>query len=367
MIDARIERWANVIVTYSLGVKPGDKVAIVGGVDAEALLRAIGQETLKAGAHPVIIPTLRGQQADLLAYGSDEQLSYISPLESFARLEADCLAIVAADSNTRSLAEIDSARQRFHRSARAELGKRYMQRASDGEMRWSLTMFPTDAYAQDAGMSTEAFAGFLFSACKLDQPDPAAAWRELSVEQQRLIDWITPRSTIHVEGPDTDLTVETGGRVWINSDGKRNFPSGEIFTGPIETSANGHIRFSFPVVTSGREIADIRLRFEDGLVVDASAAKDEEYLLSMLDSDPGARRLGEFAFGTNFGITQFTKQILLDEKIGGTIHMALGAGYPDSGSTNQSAIHWDMICDIRQGGTVTVDGDPFLVNGKFVV
>ena len=367
MNDANFERWANVIVSYSLGVKPEEKVAVVGDVTAEPLLRAIGKEVLDAGGYPVVIPTLRGQQADLLMYGSDAQLSYLSPLETFARLEADCLAIVAADANTRSLSEVDPARQLFHRAARAEMNKQYMQRAAKGEMRWSLTMFPTDAYAQDAGMSTEAFSAFLYSACKLDQLDPAAAWRELSKEQQRLIDWLTPRSTIHVTGPGTDLTVETGGRTWINSDGKRNFPSGEVFTGPVETSANGHVRFSFPVVTSGHEIADIRLRFENGVVVEASAAKDEEYLLSMLDSDPGARRLGEFAFGTNFGITKFTKQILLDEKIGGTIHMALGAGYPDSGSTNLSSIHWDMICDIRQGGRVTVDGEDFLVDGRYVI
>jgi aminopeptidase len=242
-----------------------------------------------------------------------------------------------------------------------------MERAAKGELRWTLTLFPTDAYAQDADLSTAAFAEFIFDACKLNAADPVAAWRELRDEQQRLIDWIADKDKVHIVAPNTDLTLSVKGRTWINSDGHRNFPSGEIFTGPIESSANGHIRFSFPVVTSGREIQDIRLKFDNGKVVDASAARDEEYLIETLDSDEGARFLGEFAFGTNFNITRFTKNILLDEKIGGTVHMALGAGYPDSGSQNRSAIHWDMICDLRGGGSVTVDGQPFLQDGRFVV
>jgi aminopeptidase len=201
----------------------------------------------------------------------------------------------------------------------------------------------------------------------LNQDDPVAAWTALHDEQARLIDWLTPKDEIHVLGPDTDLRLSVKGRTWINSDGHRNFPSGEIFTGPIETSATGHVRCSYPVVTNGREIADIRLRFEGGKVVEASAAKNEAYLLQMIDTDPGARFLGEFAFGTNMNITRFTRNILLDEKIGGTVHMAIGSGYPDSGSTNRSAIHWDLISDLRQGGTVTVDGEVFLQDGRIVV
>jgi aminopeptidase len=367
LIDPRFERWADVQVNYCVGVQPGERVAISGGVEAAPLLRALVRSVVKAGGFPVLLPLLEGVHNDLLALGSDEQLSYITPFETFSRTEAESSIRVIAESNTRASSEIDPKRQQFFQNARGELRQIDMQRAAEGKHRWTLTIFPTDAHAQDAGMSTDAYAEFLFSACKLDRDDPVAAWGEMRVEQQRLIDWLTPRSTIHVTGPDTDLTVETGGRTWINSDGKRNFPSGEIFTGPIETSANGVIRFSFPVATSGREIEDVRLRFVDGVVVEASAAKNEDYLISMLDSDEGARRLGEFAFGTNFDITRFTKSILLDEKIGGTIHMALGAGYPDSGSTNRSAIHWDLICDLRQHGRVTVDGVPFLEAGKFLI
>jgi aminopeptidase len=216
-------------------------------------------------------------------------------------------------------------------------------------------------------MSTEEFAEFVFNACKLSAEDPAEAWREQAATQQHLVDWLAGKREIHVTGPDTDLRVSVAGRKWINCDGANNFPDGEIFTGPVEDATEGHVRFSYPVVTDGREIHDVRLRFAGGRVVDASAARGEEFLLEALDADPGARRLGEFAFGTNFGITRFTRDILFDEKIGGTVHMAIGAGYPETGNTNQSAIHWDLIRDLRDGGSVDVDGEPFLRDGRYVV
>lgn len=366
MPDPRIETWAKTMVAYSVEVRAGDVVAITGGIAAEPLLRALSREVVRRGGHPVLLPTLSGASADLIAGGSDEQLSFVSPVERFARAEADVLISVSAETNTKAGSNIDPARQQVHAAARTELRQAFMQRAAEGTLRWSSTLYPTDAYAQDADMATDDFAEFMYRACKLDAPDPAAAWRELRDEQQRLIDWLADKQEIHLTGPDTDLRLSIAGRTWINSDGHRNFPSGEIFTGPIEDSADGAVRFSYPVVTSGREIADVRLRFERGKVVDASAAKNEEFLISTLDTDEGARFLGEFAFGTNFGITRFTKNILLDEKIGGTVHMALGAGYPDSGSLNRSAIHWDMICDLRQGGLVTVDGIPFLQDGRFL-
>ena len=365
--DPRFETWAHVQVTYSLGVQPGETVAILGGAEAAPLLRAIARETLNAGGYPVMLPSLDGSMLDLLQFGTDEQLAWISPVERFVREQADCVITINAETNSRSLTSLDPARQRLHRSARGDLQRTFMQRASEGKVRWSLAAYPTDSAAQDAGMSTDEYAAFLFTACKLDREDPAAAWQELHAVQQRYIDWLTPRSEVHITGPDTDLTLSVGGRIWINSDGKRNFPSGEIFTGPLEDSANGHVRFSYPVITAGRQIEDIRLRFENGVVVEASAARNDDYLQAMLDSDPGARRLGEFAFGTNEDIQKFTGSILLDEKIGGTAHMALGSGYPDTLSVNRSSIHWDMICDLRDGGSVTVDGEPFLVDGRIVV
>ncbi|MGI9253552.1 MAG: aminopeptidase [Thermomicrobiales bacterium] len=365
--DPRMERWAETLVTWSTSVQAGETVAIIGSTAAEPLLRAIHRAVLRHGGLPVLVLDLPGAEADLFALANDEQLEWISPLDRFPAEQADVRIIVESETNTRELTSVAPERQARRSRARRDLRMTAMRRAAAGDMRWSLTIYPTDAFAMDAGMSTDEFAGFLYAACHLDRDDPAAAWRELSIEQARLIDWLTPRRDIHLTGPDTDLRLSVAGRRWINSDGKRNFPSGEIFTGPVEDSANGHVRFTFPVMTEGREIRDIRLRFENGLVTDATAATGEEFLIATLDTDPGARRLGEFAFGTNRAIQRFTGSILLDEKIGGTVHMAVGAGYPDSGSTNESAVHWDMICDLRQAGEVTVDGIPFIRGGQVLV
>jgi aminopeptidase len=359
------DRWAEVLVDYATGVRPDDLVAIAGGVAAEPLLRAIYRASLSRGARSVVIPSFTEAQSDLLSIGSDEQLAFVSPLERWMQEEATVTITVDASTNTRALSVVDPGRQRVWSRARTELRQVAFQRAAEGKRRWSLTIFPTPAYAQDADMATDEFARFLETACMLDRPDPVAAWRELSERQARMIDWLSRHDELHITAPGTDLRISVAGRAWVNSDGKRNFPSGEVFTGPVEDSAEGHVHFTYPVVTSGREIADIRLRFAAGEVVDASASKNESFLIETLDTDPGARRLGEIAFGTNYGISRWTKNILLDEKIGGTMHMALGLGYPETGSTNRSAVHWDMICDLRHGGRATADGAVVLESGEY--
>jgi aminopeptidase len=367
MADPRIEKWAKALTNYSVEVQPGQTVAIAGQAAAAPLIRAVYREVVRAGGLPVVMPTIEGVGRDLLLEGNDEQIQFISPIERFLRAEADVVINIMAETNTKRSSSVDPERSALFSKARRPLFEQYMERAADGRLDWTLTLYPTDGYAQDADMDTEEYTEFVINACKLDRDDPVAAWQEQRAEQQRLIDWLEGKSEIHLTAPDVDLTVNVAGRTWINSDGKRNFPSGEIFTGPVETSATGTIRFSFPVVTAGREIDDIRLRFEDGKVVDASASKNEDYLIRTLDTDDGARYLGEFAFGTNMNIQRFTKNILFDEKIGGTVHMAVGLGYPETGSHNKSAIHWDMISDIRAGGQVTVDGELFLKDGHFVV
>jgi aminopeptidase len=359
------ERWAKVLVEYSTGVRPGDQVCIQGGVAAEPLLRAIYREVIGAGGKPILLPEFTDWLGDLLELANDDQIAYISPIESFARQQADVLIRVSAETNGRLPSTVPAERSAQFRASRRSLSQAMVERAASGDLRWSLTMFPTDAYAQDADMATREFADMLTRMCFLDKPDPVAEWTQLHDRQQTLIDWLTPSKELRITGPDTDLRMSIEGRTWNNSDGKRNFPSGEIFTGPVEDSVDGHIRFTFPVVTGGREISDVRLRFDRGKVVEASAGKHEDVLIAALDTDDGARYLGEIAFGTNFGLDRFTKKILLDEKIGGTIHMALGNGYPDTGSRNKSAIHWDLICDIRQGGRVTIDGEDFLVDGRY--
>jgi len=365
--DPRMTTWAKAIVNYSVVVKPGDSVVIIGGAPAEPLLRAIYREVVANGGYPIMFPIFSGLNADLLLHGQDDQVNWINPVERFLRTEADVVINVLAESNTKSMSAVDPVRQSMFQRARSEILQTYMERDASGVMQWTITLYPTDAFAQDADMSTGDYAEFVFNACKLNQPDPIAAWLELAQEQQRLIDWLTGKDEIHLIGPGTDLRLSAKDRIWCNADGRKNFPDGEVFTGPVETSANGYVQFSFPVISGGREISDIRLSFENGKVTEASAAKGEDYLLRTLETDEGARFLGEFAFGTNFDIQRFSKNILFDEKIGGTVHMAIGAGYPNTGSTNKSAIHWDMICDLRQGGQVHVDGQPFIRDGRFVV
>jgi aminopeptidase len=367
MIDSRVDAWARTLVTYSTKIQPGDVVSIEGDASARPLLTAIYRETLRAGGLPVMTPRFGELSAAMLELGSDEQIAWIAPPDRWARAEADVLIQVLGEENTKALSGVDPERQIARKRSRIELVRTMMERTAAGAYRWALTLYPTDAYAQDAEMSTSDFAAFVFGACKLGAEDPAAAWREQGAMQQRFVDWLSGKREIHITGPDTDLLLSVADRVWINCDGTHNFPDGEIFTGPVEDATSGHIRFSYPVVVDGREIHDVRLGFQDGRVVEASASRGEGFLHETLDADPGARRLGELAFGTNFDISRFTKNILFDEKIGGTVHMALGAGFPETGNSNESAIHWDLICDLRQGGAVEVDGEPFLRDGRYLV
>ena len=216
-------------------------------------------------------------------------------------------------------------------------------------------------------MSLADFENFVYRAYFLDDEDPVALWQALSKQQERMVQWLKGKHTIHVRGQDTDLTLSIAGRTFINDSGHKNFPGGEFFTSPVEDSANGYIRYSFPASFGGRSVEDVRLRFENGVVVEATAAQGQDYLDKMLGMDEGARRLGEFAFGNNRNVDRCTKNILFDEKMGGTIHMALGASYPETGGLNQSALHWDMVCDLRKGGEVWVDDTLFSKDGKILV
>lgn len=216
-------------------------------------------------------------------------------------------------------------------------------------------------------MSLREYEDFVYSATYADQADPIKRWQDIYENQQRLVDWLKGKKDVVVRGPNADLKLSIEGRTFINCYGDKNMPDGEIFTGPVEDSVNGWIKFTYPAIEGGREVEGVELEFKDGKVVAARAQKNEDFLLSMLDSDAGARYLGEFAIGTNYGIQRFTKSILYDEKIGGSIHMAVGAGYPESGSRNESSIHWDFICDMRDNSEILVDGELFYKNGEFKV
>jgi aminopeptidase len=367
MTDPRITKLARTLVQYSTDIQPKDRVAIVGEPPAAPLIREVYREVLRAGGHPHLLLKFEGMEYLLFTEASDDQLNYISPFERLMREEFEAMISVRSQSNTRALSNVDPTRQQIYAKARTDLYSTYTARSAAGEFKWVGTMFPTQAYAQDAEMSLAEFEDYVYSTTYADSEDPIAMWRKIHDEQQRLVDWLAGKKHVEVRGHDVDLTLSIEGRVFVNSDGKRNMPSGEIFTSPVEESANGWVRFSYPAVLRGREVEGIELHFEDGKVVEASAKKNQDFLLSMLDTDPGARYLGEFAVGTNKKINRFIKNILFDEKIGGTIHMAVGYGFPEAGSVNKSAIHWDMICDMRDGGQISVDGELFYESGEFKI
>jgi aminopeptidase len=367
MADPRVETVAKILVDYSVKVRPNQLVRITGGSESAPLILAVYQKVLERGAHPFLEVEPEEAEELLYTYASDAQLDYIPPFMKDIFEQIDANIGIWSDANTKQLTNADPAKQSRRAVARRPLSDRLLERAAKKELRWSGTLYPTQAFAQDAEMSLREFEDFVYKACLVHEPDPIKAWRAVSKKQQRLVDWLNKARQIHVVGQDTDLKLEVTGRKWENCDGHENFPDGEIFTAPLEDSVNGHIRYTYPACHFGREVEDVRLKFKDGKVVKATAGKNEEFLLKMLETDKGARYVGEFAFGTNSGIQRFTKNILFDEKIGGTIHLALGKGYPESGSKNKSAIHWDMVCDLRDGGEVRVDGTLFLKDGKILV
>lgn len=367
MTDPRVETVARILVDYSVNVQPGEFVQIEGTPEGAPLLLAVYQRVLERGGHPWLRLSLDEAAEIFYRVASDEQLDYVPNVLKQLVEEVDARIGVWTETNTKALTSVDPARQSRAAAARRPLSERFLERAANKELKWTGTAYPTQAFAQDAEMSLREFEDFVYGAALVHEADPIAAWQAVSRQQQRLVDWLSDKDQVRLFGPDTDLTLSIKGRRWENCDGRQNFPDGEIFTGPLEDSVNGQVRFTYPACEGGREVEDVRLWFEAGKVVKASAAKNEEFLLAMLDTDEGARTLGEFAFGTNQGVQRFTKNILFDEKIGGTVHMALGAGYPETGSQNRSAIHWDMICDLRQGGEVWVDGELFAKDGKFQI
>jgi aminopeptidase len=367
MRDPRVTALAQILVHHSTKIGEGDVCTIEGESAAEPLLQAIYEAVLKAGGNPIVNLALEGQSAAYFEHASEAQLQWISPIADWAVENADVRIAVMASENTRALSKVPPERQAMRQAATQGLMKRAMERSAEGTYRWALTLFPTHAYASEAGMSLAAYEDFYYGACLADDADPVGAWAHQSEETKRLADWIQGRSEVQVTGEGTDLRLGIEERTFIAADGKHNMPDGEFFTGPIEDSAEGEITFHLPATYAGREVAGVRFRFEGGRIVDASAEKGEEFLIEMLDTDDGARRLGELGIGTNYGITDGTGEILLDEKIGGTVHLAVGRSYPDTGGVNESAIHWDMICDLRKGGEIVVDGEPLQRDGRFVV
>jgi aminopeptidase len=367
-MDPRVDKVANILVNYSVEVRPGDLVQIrVFDPAATPMALAAYKYALLAGGHPFFRVWLTGMNEAYYQYASDEELDYLNPLDSWVIEHADVDIAIDAEINTKSLTNVDTQRLARRRRATIPISQRFMERQATGELRWTLTQYPTHASAQDAEMSLDEYEDFVYGACMVHLADPVAYWKGIAAEQQRLVDWLKGRQNVRVRGENIDLTLSIAGRTFVNADGKKNFPDGEIYTGPVEDSVNGWVRFTYPAIYNSREVDGVEMHFENGKVVKATAQKGEEFLNSVLGTDAGARYLGEFAIGTNTGITKFTRNILFDEKIGGTVHMAVGAGYPNTGSKNESAVHWDMICDMRSGGEILVDGDLFYQDGVFKV
>jgi aminopeptidase len=367
MADPRIARWGDVLARYSLGLQPGHTLNIQAPPVAAPLVREVYRAALRLGAHPVVQLTLPELTEIFFQEASEAQLQWVAPQETLVLEQFNATLSILGQENTRALTGVDPQKQSLFSKGRQSLNQIFARRNADDSLNWSVTLWPTNAYAQDAEMSLADFTEFVFSACLLNHDDPVAQWQALGREQQRLVDWMQGKHQVHVRAPGTDLRVGIGGRSFINGDGKRNFPDGEFFTGPVEDEVDGEIAFTLPAIYGGRAVEGVRLRFAQGQVVEATATQGQAFLDRMLATDEGARRLGEFAFGNNFGVTRGSKNILFDEKLGGSIHMALGQTYPQTGGKNTSAIHWDMICDLRQGGEVTVDGQLFMKDGKFVV
>jgi aminopeptidase len=367
MRDPRLEKLADVLVNYSVGVRPGQSVRLSGAPVAQPLIVELYRKVLQAGGNPLVRMTPDELAEILYKTASDQQLRYLSPIALYEIEQVDCTIGVWADENTRALTGCDAKKIGIGQAARKPYMDIFLKRAAEGKLHWSGTQYPTQASAQDAEMSLTEYEDFVFGAGLLDRPDPVAAWKKVSQRQQRLTDMLNGKSDYHVVAANgTDVRMSVAGRRWINCDGHENFPDGEVFTGPVLDSVNGRIHFSFPAVHHGREVTDAKLTFKDGKVIDASASKGEDFLISMLDTDDGSRFLGECAIGTNYQIKRYTKNTLFDEKIGGTVHFAVGAGYPETGNTNQSGLHWDMVVDLRAGGFVEIDGEKINLDGKFL-
>ncbi len=365
MFDPQLQRLARLLVRYSTKVKPGDRVQINATTPSEALVQALYAEVLDAGGVPHVRLEFVDQEYLLVSRGDDDQVGYVDPYLQREAEEMDVWLRVYPALNPRALTGVDPARKQLRARGRGPSRQTLMQRLSDGSLRAVIAPSPAPALAQEAGMSEREYREFVLRSCGLEEEDPVAWWQAMADRQQVLCDRLEQTEELRFVGLDTDLTVSVAGRSWINCCGLVNMPDGEVFTGPLEDSAQGTIRFTYPGIFQGEAIEDIRLTFEAGRVVEATAATGQALLDMVLETDEGARGVGEIAIGTNSHIQRFTRNMLFDEKMGGTIHLALGAGIPSSGSVARSAIHWDLLKDMRQG-EILADGEVIYRDGAFV-
>lgn len=360
-------KLAKIMTEYSVPIHGGEFVAIVGSLRALPAIEALYEAVIRRGGNPTVQLGIPGLDEIRLEHGNDDQLQFVDPIFEATVDKVDVFYNIMAPSNTKGLNTINPARLALAQKAGMAIQQKFFQRIGDGSLRWMLAMWPTESAAQEGEMGIQAYRKFVYEACGFHYDDPVAYWLSMKEKQMRLVDYLADKHHAQIKGPGIDLSFEFGERVWVSCHGELNFPDGEIFTGPIEDSVNGTVEFNLRTMYGGREVNGVKLRFKDGLVTDASATKSEDYLYSQLDMDDGSRRLGEFAIGTNWGIQRVTGNTLFDEKIGGTIHMALGQSIPESLGVNVSNVHWDMVHDMKDGGEITIDGVVIYRNGEFIL
>ena len=369
MINPNYEKLAKIVVKYSLEVEEGHKVVIVGPAFAKELFQALSIEILKAGAHPVYISGIEGMREIFFKYASEEQLLFVDSIEKAMYQDFDRFIQILGNYNTRRFSDVKPDKLANYADApeRRDLNALFDKKSARGEIKWVIVPFPCQADAQEANMDLFSYTEFINRSLFLDKEDPIGEWRKIQKNHESIIEFLEKIENIQIIGEDTDLTIGVKNRKWINSSGQQNLPDGEIATSPIEDGTNGHIRFTYPGIYFGKEIEDIYLEFKNGKAIKATANKGEDLLKEILKIE-NANRIGEFAIGTNYGIKKFTKNMLFDEKIGGTIHCALGTGFEECGSENISSIHWDILKDVKlPGSKLIADGKVFYEEGKWQI
>jgi aminopeptidase len=361
MINPFYEKLAKLAVNYSIKVKEGDRVFILGSTLAEELFRALYIEIIKAGGYPLLLPAIEGQEDLFFRYASEKQLTYVDDIRKQIHRDFDSMIAISGKYNTKDLSLVDPKilAKRFSSAEYKELWKLWYDRAAREEARWVIIPFPCNSHAQDANMDLFSYSNFIEKALFLDKENPIQEWQKIEKDQDKYVNYLNKVEKIQILGEDTDLTLSTKGRTWENDCGRFNLPDGEVATSPVENAVNGHIRFTYPAIYIGNDVKNIYLEFKDGRVINSSADNGQEFLQEILKIE-NADRLGEFAVGTNYGITQFTKNMLFDEKMGGTIHMALGDGFKELGSKNECSIHWDILKNMKKPGSKIIADDKII-------
>jgi aminopeptidase len=368
-LEKNIKKFAQILVDHSAQIKAGDRVLLESTTAAAPLIASLYELILERGGHPYPMMELPEQQELFFRHANNKQLSHTPIFRKLAYDEFESRIRIHSSTNPRGLSDIDPEKQALRGKAEKSILEAQLRRGAAKTFKWVTTLYPTQAYADEAKMSLKKFQDFVFSAVHADDKtkDPVAYWKQIEAEQKKFIDLFEGNDKVVLRGPNVDLRLSIKGRTFVNAAGRNNMPDGEIYTGPVENSVEGWVHYTYPAIIQGRVVEGIELKFVEGQVFHAKAAKNEQFLLKMLETDKGARYVGEFAVGTNHDINRFTSNILFDEKIGGSFHMALGAGYPETGSKNTSQIHWDMICDISKDSEIVVDNEVVYKNGEFIL